>query len=110
VQRLLLFEEPILETPELRAAGLDLEMEALRIARCPSLLSRLGGIDLDVGQHGRFPSKAGSIREHQKEQHSYEALVTFAGCDKPLPGMMMAMPRLNVPSMFVYGGFCGCCP
>src|SRR3546814_5876430 len=36
--------------------------------------------------------------------HCYDALVTFAGCDKSLHGMMMAMLRLNVPSIFVYGG------
>ncbi len=36
--------------------------------------------------------------------HCYDALLTFAGCDKSLPGMMMAMLRLNVPSIFVYGG------
>jgi len=36
--------------------------------------------------------------------HSYDALLAFAGCDKSLPGMMMAMLRLNVPSVFVYGG------
>ena len=36
--------------------------------------------------------------------HAYDALVTFAGCDKTLPGMMMAMARLNLPSVFVYGG------
>src|SRR3546814_9469081 len=36
--------------------------------------------------------------------HSYDAVVGFAGCDKSLPGMMMAMLRLNVPSIFVYGG------
>ncbi|GGO90685.1 dihydroxy-acid dehydratase [Stakelama pacifica] len=36
--------------------------------------------------------------------HSYDALVGFAGCDKSLPGMMMSMLRLNVPSIFVYGG------
>ena len=36
--------------------------------------------------------------------HSYDAIVGFAGCDKSLPGMMMAMLRLNVPSIFVYGG------
>ena len=36
--------------------------------------------------------------------HAYDALVGFAGCDKTLPGMMMAMVRLNVPSVFVYGG------
>jgi len=36
--------------------------------------------------------------------HCYDALVTLAGCDKSLPGMMMAMVRLNVPSVFIYGG------
>ncbi|HUJ98136.1 MAG TPA: dihydroxy-acid dehydratase [Stellaceae bacterium] len=36
--------------------------------------------------------------------HCYDALVGFAGCDKSLPGLMMAMVRLNVPSVFVYGG------
>ena len=36
--------------------------------------------------------------------HCYDALVGFAGCDKSLPGMMMSMLRLNVPSIFVYGG------
>jgi dihydroxy-acid dehydratase len=36
--------------------------------------------------------------------HAYDALVGFAGCDKTLPGMMMAMVRLNLPSVFMYGG------
>jgi dihydroxy-acid dehydratase len=36
--------------------------------------------------------------------HCYDALIGFAGCDKSLPGMMMAMCRLNVPSIFIYGG------
>ena len=36
--------------------------------------------------------------------HAYDALVGFAGCDKTLPGIMMAMVRLNCPSVFVYGG------
>ena len=36
--------------------------------------------------------------------HCYDAIVGLAGCDKSLPGMMMAMVRLNVPSVFVYGG------
>ena len=36
--------------------------------------------------------------------HAYDALVAFAGCDKTLPGMMMAMVRLNLPAVFVYGG------
>jgi dihydroxy-acid dehydratase len=36
--------------------------------------------------------------------HCYDALVGLAGCDKSLPGMMMSMCRLNVPSIFIYGG------
>jgi len=36
--------------------------------------------------------------------HCYDAIVGLAGCDKSLPGLMMAMLRLNVPSVFMYGG------
>jgi dihydroxy-acid dehydratase len=36
--------------------------------------------------------------------HAYDALIGMAGCDKSLPGMMMAMCRLNVPAIFIYGG------
>ena len=36
--------------------------------------------------------------------HAYDGLLGFAGCDKTLPGVMMAMARLNCPSVFVYGG------
>ncbi len=36
--------------------------------------------------------------------HGYDALIGLAGCDKSLPGMLMAMARLNVPSVFIYGG------
>ncbi|HLJ19701.1 MAG TPA: dihydroxy-acid dehydratase, partial [Stellaceae bacterium] len=36
--------------------------------------------------------------------HCYDALVGLAGCDKSLPGVMMAMLRLNVPAVFMYGG------
>jgi dihydroxy-acid dehydratase len=36
--------------------------------------------------------------------HCYDAFVGIAGCDKSLPGMMMAMARLNVPAIFLYGG------
>ena len=36
--------------------------------------------------------------------HAYDALVGFAGCDKTLPGILMAMVRLDLPSVFVYGG------
>src|SRR5271154_5007075 len=34
----------------------------------------------------------------------FDALLTFAGCDKSLPGMLMAAARINLPSIFVYGG------
>jgi len=36
--------------------------------------------------------------------HCYDALIGLAGCDKSLPGLMMVMVRLNVPSVFIYGG------
>ncbi len=36
--------------------------------------------------------------------HGYDALVGLAGCDKSLPGMLMAMARINLPSIFLYGG------
>jgi len=38
------------------------------------------------------------------QAHQYDALVGIAGCDKSLPGMAMAMARLNLPSVFLYGG------
>src|SRR5215211_3545829 len=46
---------------------------------------------------------AGSV-ELTMRGHAYDALIGLAGCDKSLPGMMMAMCRLNVPSIFIYGG------
>ncbi len=58
------------------------------------------------GMHSSLASReviADSV-ELSVRGHCYDALVTFAGCDKSLPGMMMAMLRLNVPSIFVYGG------
>lgn len=42
--------------------------------------------------------------ELMMKAHCYDALVGVAGCDKSLPGMLMAMARLDVPSVFVYGG------
>ncbi len=38
------------------------------------------------------------------QAHAYDGLVAFGGCDKNLPGMMMAMVRCNVPAVFMYGG------
>jgi len=58
------------------------------------------------GMKSSLPSRdviADSI-ELSVRGHCYDALVGFAGCDKSLPGIMMAMLRLNVPSIFVYGG------
>ncbi len=58
------------------------------------------------GMHASLPSReviADSV-ELTMRGHGYDALVGIAGCDKSLPGMMMAMVRLNVPSIFIYGG------
>jgi dihydroxy-acid dehydratase len=58
------------------------------------------------GMHSSLASRdviADSV-ELSMRGHSYDALVGLAGCDKSLPGMMMAMLRLNVPSVFLYGG------
>ena len=58
------------------------------------------------GMYSSLPSRdwiADSV-ELTMRGHSYDALVGLAGCDKSLPGMMMAMVRLNVPSVFIYGG------
>ncbi len=58
------------------------------------------------GMKSSLPSReviANSV-ELTMRGHCYDALVGMAGCDKSLPGMMMAMCRLNVPSIFIYGG------
>ena len=59
-----------------------------------------------AGMRASLPSReviANSV-ELTMRGHGYDALVGLAGCDKSLPGMMMAMVRLNVPSIFIYGG------
>ena len=59
-----------------------------------------------AGMKSSLPSReviADSI-ELTVRGHSYDALIGIAGCDKSQPGMMMAMCRLNVPSIFIYGG------
>jgi dihydroxy-acid dehydratase len=59
-----------------------------------------------AGMKSSLPSReviADSI-ELTVRGHSYDALVGVAGCDKSQPGMMMAMCRLNVPAIFIYGG------
>ncbi len=58
------------------------------------------------GMKSSLPSReviANSV-ELTMRGHCYDGLVGLAGCDKSLPGMMMAMCRLNVPSIFIYGG------
>src|SRR6202171_6008280 len=58
------------------------------------------------GMRSSLPSReciADSV-ELTMRGHAYDALIGLAGCDKSLPGMMMAMCRLNVPSIFIYGG------
>src|SRR6201995_735844 len=57
------------------------------------------------GMRASLPSReviADSV-ELTMRGHCYDDLVGIAGCDKSLPGMMMAMVRLNVPSIFIYG-------
>ncbi len=59
-----------------------------------------------AGMKSSLPSReaiADSV-ELTMRGHGYDALVGLAGCDKSLPGMMMVMCRLNVPSIFIYGG------
>jgi dihydroxy-acid dehydratase len=59
-----------------------------------------------AGMRSSLPSReviADSV-ELTMRGHGYDALVGIAGCDKSLPGMMMAMVRLNVPAIFIYGG------
>ncbi len=59
-----------------------------------------------AGMYASLPSReviADSV-ELTIRGHAYDAIVGLAGCDKSLPGMMMAMVRLNVPSIFIYGG------
>ena len=59
-----------------------------------------------AGMKSSLPSReviADSI-ELTVRGHSYDALIGVAGCDKSQPGMMMAMCRLNVPSIYIYGG------
>jgi dihydroxy-acid dehydratase len=59
-----------------------------------------------AGMKASLPSReviADSV-ELTMRGHAYDALVGLAGCDKSLPGMMMAMCRLNVPAIFIYGG------
>ena len=59
-----------------------------------------------AGMRMSLPSReliADSV-EMSARAHAYDGLVTFAGCDKTLPAMMMAIIRLNLPSIFVFGG------
>ncbi|WP_349357962.1 dihydroxy-acid dehydratase [Stappia sp.] len=59
-----------------------------------------------AGMYASLPSRdliADSV-ELTVRGHGYDAIVGLAGCDKSLPGMMMAMVRMDVPSVFIYGG------
>src|SRR5438105_8744584 len=59
-----------------------------------------------AGMKSSLPSReviADSV-ELTMRGHCYDALIGVAGCDKSQPGMMMAMCRLNVPAIFIYGG------
>ena len=59
-----------------------------------------------AGMYASLPSRdliADSV-ELTVRGHCYDAIIGVAGCDKSLPGMMMAMVRMDVPSIFIYGG------
>jgi dihydroxy-acid dehydratase len=58
------------------------------------------------GMHASLVSREVIADSVETVMHAerFDAMVTFAGCDKSLPGMLMAAARLNVPSVFVYGG------
>jgi dihydroxy-acid dehydratase len=72
-----------------------------------STISVSDGVSMShSGMHMSLPSReliADSV-EMVVRGHAYDALVAFGGCDKTLPGLMMALIRLNVPGVFVYGG------
>jgi len=59
-----------------------------------------------AGMYASLPSREVIVDsvELSMRGHAYDAMVGLAGCDKSLPGLMMAMIRLNVPSVFMYGG------
>ena len=78
--------------------------------RCYTVRGRMDAAGCEImpmDEHG-LREVAGKLRADGVEAvcrgHAYDALVAFAGCDKTLPGMMMAMVRLNLPSVFMYGG------
>ncbi len=74
---------------------------------CFSTVSVSDGVSMNhSGMHMSLPSReliADSV-ELVVRGHCYDALVAFGGCDKTLPGLMMALVRLNVPGAFLYGG------
>jgi dihydroxy-acid dehydratase len=82
-------------------------MEALGTPREFTTITVTDGIAMGhEGMRSSLPSRdaIADTVELTMRGHCYDALVGLAGCDKSLPGMMMAMIRLNVPSVFMYGG------
>src|SRR6266568_2312240 len=102
----------------LRAVGLsedDLTLPQVAVASswnevtpCNLHLNGLAGAAKEgVRQAGAVPIEFGTIAvsvELMVHAERFDALVAIAGCDKSLPGMLMACARLNVPSAFLYGG------
>jgi hypothetical protein len=79
-------EEAIFEALQLRAIGLDEDMKTLRISKAVGLGSRLCGVDLDLGQHDRFPAMPVSIRGHQKSIILAVLLVLLAAFRRTMSG------------------------
>jgi dihydroxy-acid dehydratase len=89
----------------------DLAKQAIRDAGAVGIrfdtIAVSDGISMGhVGMHASLPSReviADSI-ELMMHAERFDGLVALAGCDKSLPGMMMAMARMDLPSVFLYGG------
>ncbi|HEX6121170.1 MAG TPA: dihydroxy-acid dehydratase, partial [Dongiaceae bacterium] len=93
------------------AAQADLAKAAIREAGAVGLrfdtIAVSDGISMGhEGMHASLPSREVIADSVELVMHAerFDALVAIAGCDKTLPAMMMAMVRLNVPAIFMYGG------
>jgi len=89
----------------------DLAKEAVRAAGAVGLrfdtIAVSDGISMGHdGMHASLPSREVIADSVELVAHAerFDALVTLAGCDKSLPGMMMALARLDLPAVFLYGG------
>ena len=93
------------------AAQADLAKEAVRAGGGVGLrfdtIAVSDGISMGhEGMHASLPSREVIADSIELVMHAerFDGLVALAGCDKSLPGMMMAIARIDLPSVFLYGG------